>query len=395
MNDKDITRVIITLAELLIKNSQSIIEQNKRDLNSLQTKDKTLIDRLKIDRKKILKMVDSLHLICELGYPQNKIIYEFAHPIGLKVINKTVPFGSVLIIYESRPDVTVEAAAVAFKAGNRVLLKGGSEASFSNLYLSERWSTALSMCNQDTGFVRYLNYDRAETLRLIKEEEIKIDLIIPRGSKELLNFVKKNSSIPIIASGRGNNFIYIHSHCDFKLATDVILDGKRRISVCNALDKILLDQNLPDLDLKIDALIKSLVKNKIEVLDWSFIDKNTPGCEFDQYLKLLDEEFLSSKILITTVAGPEDAVSIINRFSGGHSATIITEDSRVAETFLDQTDCAAVYHNASTRFTDGGEFGMGAEIAISTQKLHSRGPLGIDQLVTNKWFIFGNGQTRN
>jgi len=397
MNSENKNRVLKTLAGLLKKNARNIIDQNTKDLLSLEKMDIALIERLKVDPRKIGSMIDSLTSISDANDPENENIYTFTHSNGMKVVNKRVPFGSVLIIYESRPDVTIEAAAVAFKAGNKVLLKGGKEARYTNLYLANLWNIALTICNQDPEIIRYLDYTRTETQKLISGDDMKIDLIIPRGGEELINYVKNNSSIPIIASGRGNNFLYIHAQCDFDLAIDVILDGKRRIGVCNALDKVLIDKNLPYLQSCIDKLKDSLKKENIEIVDRTDIDISLAAHnDIDITIaEILKEEFLSKKIFITIVPDVEMAISIINTFSGGHSATIITSENDVANEFLIQTDCAAVYHNASTRFTDGGEFGLGAEIAISTQKLHSRGPLGINQLVTNKWFIYGNGQVRN
>jgi len=395
MNSEDKNRILRTLAGLLKKNAQNIIDQNTKDLLSLEKRDIALIERLKVDPRKIGNMIDSLTSISDAKDPENENIYTFTHSNGMKVVNKSVPFGSVLIIYESRPDVTIEAAAVAFKAGNKVLLKGGKEARFTNQYLTGLWNVALTICNQDPEIVRYLDYNRQQTQKLISGDEMKIDLIIPRGGEELINYVRNNSSIPVIASGRGNNFLYIHSQCDFDLAIDVILDGKRRIGVCNALDKVLIDKNLPDLQTCIDKLKNSLKNENIEIVDRTDIEISLVTPDDIMIAEILKEEFLSKKIFITIVPGVEMAISIINTFSGGHSATIITSENDAANEFLLQTDCAAVYHNASTRFTDGGEFGLGAEIAISTQKLHSRGPLGINQLVTNKWFIYGNGQVRN
>ncbi|OFY40026.1 MAG: glutamate-5-semialdehyde dehydrogenase [Bacteroidetes bacterium GWF2_40_14] len=395
MNSENKNRVLKTLAGLLKKNAQNIIDHNTKDLLSLEKMDIALIERLKVDPRKIGSMIDSITSISDEKDPENENIYTFTHSNGMEVVNKRVPFGCVLLIYESRPDVTIEAAAVAFKAGNKVLLKGGKEARHTNLYLVDLWNIALTICNQDPEIIRYLDYNRQQTQKLISGEEMKIDLIIPRGGEELINYVKNNSSIPIIASGRGNNFLYIHSQCDFDLAIDVIVDGKRRIGVCNALDKVLIDKNLPNLQTCIDKLKDILKKEHIEVIDRTDIDISLAEPDDITIAEILKEEFLSKKIFIAIISDLENAVSVINSYSGGHSATIITTDNDAANEFLLQTDCAAVYHNASTRFTDGGEFGLGAEIAISTQKLHSRGPLGINQLVTNKWFIYGNGQVRN
>ncbi len=394
MNYKEKNRVLVTLVGLIKENSSQIIETNIKDINSSTGKNMALIERLKIDSNKIEGMVRSLESIIKLNDPEGKILQEYNHTNGLKIVNRCVPFGNVLILYESRPDVTIEAAALAFKSGNRVLLKGGKEAINTNLFLIKLWKRALHKCNQDINCIEYLDFNRSEIQKVIKGEMMNIDLIIPRGGEGLINYITKNSTIPIIAGGRGNNFLYIHSRCNLSIAINIILDGKTRIGVCNALDNILIDKSLPDLNQSIDIIIDNLWKRGIEVIDFTNI--NIAGSPLkDGVLKALEEEFLSKKILIGVVNSQTEAISIINRHSGKHSATIITECKKAAEEFMEQTDCAVVYHNASTRFSDGGEFGLGAEIAISTQKLHFRGPIGLEQFVTNKWFVFGNGQVRN
>ncbi len=300
-----------------------------------------------------------------------------------------------MIIYESRPDVTIEASILAFKAGNKVLLKGGGEARHSNKILVDLWQESLESVGLDTGIVKYLDLSRKEFQEMIKQNMENVDLIIPRGGAGLINFVKKKTDLPMLVSGRGNNFLFVDRFANFDMATKIILNGKSRISVCNALDKVLLDEKMDDLESKLRILVEELTKNKIEVIGSQKV------CDMDRRVKfvmedeILGEEFLSAKIYLSLVSDVKNAAEIINKYSGGHSATIISSDINNAKMFQDIVDCAAVYHNVSTRFTDGGQWGFGAEIAISTQKLHFRGPIGLNQLVTNKWYISGNGQIRS
>jgi glutamate-5-semialdehyde dehydrogenase len=206
--------------------------------------------------------------------------------------------------------------------------------------------------------------------------------------------VKKNSNIPVLISGRGNNFLYVDDEADFEMAKKIILNGKSRISVCNALDKVIINKNLPNLETQLLDLVQYLKENNLDVFGFGEILKLNSDLQKDENPELLKEEFLSEKIVILLANSLEEAIEIINENSGGHSASIITNNKIKAEKFQTEVDCGAVYHNASTRFTDGGEFGLSGEIAISTQKLHFRGPLGIHQLTTNKWFISGNGEIR-
>ena len=374
-------KVLTSLAALLHKNADKIIEANRQDILACKDPDPSLIDRLKVDEKKVAGMILALKMTTKLEDPEGKILSTFKHKNGLKIVNRAVPFGRILIIYEARPDVTIEAAAMAFKAGNRILLKGGSEAKKTNLMLTKLWHEALKENEFGTSYVEYLDIDREETQNLIKNNTHDVDLIIPRGGRGLIDYVRKNTDVPMIISGRGNNFLFVDEQCDFDMAIRIILNGKSRLSVCNALDKVLIHKDLPGRAEKLKKLRDALNEKGIKVLQ-----------EVSE--EVLEEEFLSAKILITTTGGLDEAIKTINKYSGGHSAVIVTKNRKMAERFQNEVDCATVYHNASTRFTDGGEFGMGAEIAIGTQKLHARGPIGTSQLVTNKWFIDGTGQVR-
>jgi glutamate-5-semialdehyde dehydrogenase len=384
--------VLRSLASLIIKHSESIKKANQKDLIACNQNDEALYDRLKVVGKKIKGMQASVLKVMQMDDPEGKILYSYEKEPGLTVENRVVPFGTILIIYESRPDVTIEAAITAFKAGNKILLKGGKEAKNTNLVLTNLWQQALEQNNQSKDLVQYLDYDRNQTQDLIQNKSHKIDVIIPRGGEQLINSIRENTHIPMIISGRGNNFMYIDSDVDIDMAIKIIVDGKSRISVCNALDKVLIHANLGVA--RLNKIISVLLANGIEIIANNFIcDLNTNVMPIEDE-NIYYQEFLSSKILLSQVNNMKEAIKSINKYSGGHSAVIVTDDSDNADKFQEQVDCAAVYHNASTRYTDGGEFGLGAEIAISTQKLHFRGPVGLNELVTNKWFIKGNGHVR-
>lgn len=386
--------VMLTMAALIDQHRNSILEINKSDVDNYNGDDLAMYDRLKVDEAKIDGMILSMEQLVSDADPLGKELYQFTHNNGMKIVNKSAPFGTVMIIYESRPDVTVEAAGIAFKSGNKILLKGGKESVQSNLKIVDLWHQALSKNNISTDWVEYLNYNRIETQAFLENPTQKIDLIVPRGGEKLIAFVKKNARCPVVVSGRGNNFIYVDKNADTDLALSVILNGKTtKISACNAVDKVLIHENLPNKEDFINQLIDKLKEFKVEIFGDEAIEK------FDQVMAIDNneiwmEEFLDYKILIGTVDEIGIAVDKINKFGGGHSSVIVTSDEEAATDFMNSVDSAAVYQNASTRFTDGGQFGLGGELAISTDKLHHRGPMGLQHLVTNKWYVYGNGQIR-
>ena len=386
--------VLLSMAKLIQQEREAILKANKKDVENYSGEDIAMYDRLKVDDSKIKGMIDSLKQLASLDDPLGHERFHFNHENGLKISNKTAPFGTVMIIYESRPDVTIEAGGIAFKSGNKILLKGGKESLNSNLVLVNLWHQALSENGISTNWVEYLQFDRQETQAFLEKPTQKVDLIIPRGGEKLIAFVKSNASCPVIVSGRGNNFVYVHSDADIEMALDIIVNAKTtRISVCNALDKVLIDNRLINKDVFVSKLIERLLEHNVEILvDDTFKDyQNVKEIENDS---IWYEEFLDYKIVIGSINSEIDAITKINKYSGGHSASIVTKNNEVAELFLNNVDCAAVYHNASTRFTDGFQFGLGGELAISTDKLHQRGPIGLQHLVTNKWYIHGNGQIR-
>lgn len=386
--------VLITMAQFIAKEKESILAKNKKDIARYNGDDLAMYDRLKIDEGKIEGMILSLEQLVTATDPIGKELYHFTHANGLKITNKTAPFGTVLIIYESRPDVTVEATGIAFKSGNKILLKGGKESLNSNLKIVELWHKALTKHNISTDWVEYMNYNRSETQTFLETPTQKVDLIVPRGGEKLIAFVKQNATCPVIVSGRGNNFIYVDAEADSDIALDIIINGKTaKISACNAVDKVLINCDLPYRKIFIKKLIGKLLEFNIAL--FGDIDLETfENVSAYENEAIWYEEFLDYKILIGSVSTVEEAIAKINKYGGGHSASIITKNEETASTFMESVDAAAVFQNASTRFTDGGQFGLGGELAISTDKLHHRGPMGLQHLVTNKWYIKGNGQIR-
>ncbi len=386
--------VLLSMEHLITAEKVEILNANKMDVNNYNGVDLAMYDRLKVDEEKISGMILSLQQLIADVDPIGKELYHFIHENGLKIMNKSAPFGTVLIIYESRPDVTVEAAGIAFKSGNKILLKGGKESINSNLKIVDLWHKALIENNISTNWVEYLNYNRTETQVFLERPTQKVDLIVPRGGENLIAFVKQHATCPVIVSGRGNNFIYVDNEADLDIALKVIINGKTtKISACNAVDKVLINNNLPNRELFIKRLINKLLVSNIEILGDVTLSIYKNVSEFENE-DIWYEEFLDYKIVIGSVNSSEEAIAKINKYCGGHSAVIISKNDETATTFMESVDSAAVYHNASTRFTDGGQFGLGGELAISTDKLHHRGPIGLQHLVTNKWYIYGNGQIR-
>ncbi len=386
--------VLKTMMTLVGDNAQAILDANKIDMDNYDGADLAMGDRLKVNDEKIAGMVESLRQLAELEDPVGVERFHFTHDNGMQVYNRTASFGTVMIIYESRPDVTIEAGGIAFKSGNKILLKGGKESLRSNLAIVDLWHKALQANEVSTDWVEYLNYNRTETQAFLKNPTQRIDLIIPRGGERLIQFVKENAQCPVIVSGRGNNFVYVHKHADQQMALDIIVNAKTaKISACNAVDKVLIDADLPNKEAFEAKLLERLSASNVEILgDATFSKENNVSVIPND--AIWHEEFLDYKIVIGNISNTLAAIEKINEYSGGHSATIVTTAKAAADNFMAAVDCAAVYHNASTRFTDGFEFGLGGELAIGTDKLHQRGPIGLQHLVTNKWYVHGEGQIR-
>jgi glutamate-5-semialdehyde dehydrogenase len=386
--------VLSRMAALLEQERTVIKATNQQDLANYSGDDLAMEKRLLVDDTKIDGMILSLQQLASQEDPVGQVRFNFTHENGLKISNKTAAFGTILIIYESRPDVTVEAGGIAFKSGNKILLKGGKESLLSNLKIVSLWHQALKDNDVATSWVEYLNYDRTETQAFLEKPTQKVDLIVPRGGENLINFVKKHATCPVIVSGRGNNFVYVNAEADIEKAIAIIVNGKTsNISVCNALDKVLIDTNLPNWEIFAKQIIRELQLFNVTVLGDYAVAKATGVKQIESDL-IWYEEFLDYKIVIGSTNSDQEAIEKINKYCGGHSASIITQNDTVAQEFMENVDTAAVYHNASTRFTDGGQLGLGGELAISTDKLHQRGPIGLQHLVTNKWYIYGDGQIR-
>ncbi|MFT7230696.1 MAG: glutamate-5-semialdehyde dehydrogenase [Bacteroidia bacterium] len=387
--------VLQSMIEELDTNRFSIIEANKKDLKSYSGDDQALYDRLVVDEAMVDDMIRAVGEVKCQADPVGNVISEENLKNGLNIKNKTAPFGTIMIIYESRPDVTIEAAVLAFKANNKILLKGGKEAHNSNEELIKCWHNALEANSLDKDWIQYLKMDRDRTQEFLKNPDQKLDLIVPRGGERLIAFVKEHAKCAVLVSGRGNNFAYVAPDADTEKVIPVIVNAKTdKISGCNALDKVLIDIKHPYFEKIAQKIESELNKHDIQIIATDDLLKclNTTSKINDK--SVWSEEFLSKKAAMGSVNGLGNAIEFINTYSGGHSNIILTENTADASTFMEQIDSAAVYHNASTRFTDGGQMGVGAELAISTDKLHHRGPLGLKQLVTNKYYILGNGQIR-
>tara|TARA_R110002049_G_scaffold302258_1_gene494961 strand:+ start:11108 stop:12307 length:1200 start_codon:yes stop_codon:yes gene_type:complete len=387
--------VLKSMVRILNENHQLLLDANKKDIEAFTRDDQAMYDRLILNKKKIDGMVQAILEVEAQDDPLNKIISEKTLDSGLQVVNKTAPFGTIMIIYESRPDVTVEAAVLAFKANNKILLKGGKEALHSNTILVDFWHQALKENGLSTDYIQLMNMNREATQAFLKNPTEPLDLIVPRGGERLIKFVKDHAKCAVLVSGRGNNFLYVDKQTDWAKAIEVILNAKTdKISACNALDKILISTQVPEYDKKLKELQGVLKDHKVSIL----VDEPTKKVLKEEPLiqenDVWYEEFLELKCCIGSVDSVEEAIEKINTYCGGHSASIMTTNDATAKAFMQQVDCAVVYKNASTRFTDGGQIGVGAELAISTDKLHHRGPLGLKELVTNKYYVFGDGHVR-
>ncbi len=395
IDEKLKNQVLASMMTILDKNREDLLVANNKDLDAFNKEDQALYDRLVVDNSKIDGMIKAISEVKNQDDPVNKEISLRELDSGLKIINKTAPFGTIMIIYESRPDVTIEAAVLAFKANNKILLKGGKEAYNSNKLLVQFWHEALKENGLETDWIKMLELNREETQAFLKNPTEPIDLIVPRGGERLIQFVKENATCAVLVSGRGNNFLYVAEDADWKKTLEVIINAKTdKISGCNALDKVLVDKKIPYYADKVRELKDVLETSKVEVIVDAEIQKTLASSELIENESVWYEEFLAMKIAIGAVENMDEAISKINTYSGGHSSVILTEDTKKAASFMENIDSAAVYHNASTRFTDGGQMGVGAELAISTDKLHHRGPLGLKQLVTNKYFVYGDGHIR-
>lgn len=387
--------VLQSMIDNLDKERDAIIAANKKDLDSFDRDDQALYDRLVVDSAKVDDMIRAVREVKDQDDPVGTVISEDKLENGLHITNKAAPFGTIMIIYESRPDVTIEAAVLAFKANNKILLKGGKEAHHSNEELVKCWHQSLKDNGLAESWIQYLKMDRPTTQEFLRNPDQPLDLIVPRGGERLIDFVKEHAKCAVLVSGRGNNFAYVAPDADMEKVIPVLINAKTdKISGCNALDKILVDENHPEFEETLKSIEKALSDKGVQIVASGKVIGQLETNEKIDSEDVWYEEFLAMKAAITSVNGLDDAIEFINKYSGGHSNIILTETQEDAEKFMEQIDSATVYHNASTRFTDGGQMGVGAELAISTDKLHHRGPLGLKQLVTNKYYVLGNGQVR-
>ena len=387
-------KVLLDMAEIIEQNCEVIIEANKLDLNSAKQLGiaSAMIDRLSIDRDGIKQMCRALREVAQLEDPLEATSAVTQRPNGIRVSKKRIPLGVILMIYEARPNVTVEAASLAFKSGNAIILRGGKEALQTNLALAQCWRKALSQNDFSESLISVLSTpDRSLLDELLKMDEL-IDVVIPRGGEGLIRHVVRNSHIPVIKHYKGVCHLYVDQEADFDKAINIAINGKtQRPGVCNALEGIIVHQNIAEDFLPL--LAKAVEQYDVEILGCetacSVLKKINVATEAD-----FDTEFLSLKMTLKVVQDLEEAISFIDRFGSGHTEVIVTENNQVAEKFLNRVDASVVMWNASSRFSDGGELGLGAEIGISTSKLHAYGPMGLAQLTSEKFVVVGNGQVR-
>lgn len=393
MGTNEKNRVLSEISSLLRSHVTEIIGANKLDIETARANGMSdaMIDRLTLTEQRIGGMADGVDKVISLPDPVGAVIGGSDLPNGLHVIKKRVPIGTIGIIFESRPNVTVDAATLCFKAGNTVILRGGSDAINSNKALVGLMRTALRNCGVNENAVQLVeDTSRAVANAMMKLNKY-IDLLIPRGGGGLIHAVIENATIPVIQTGEGNCHVYVDESADIDMAVNVINNAKtQRPSVCNAIENILVHEKAaPELFRKLDMLWQGRVAIRGDEETAKLVKVEKIADDTDYATEFLDYR-LSSKV----VKSLDEAIEHINRFGTKHSECIVTQSLRSAEIFQQRIDAAAVYVNASTRFTDGFEFGLGAEIGISTQKLHARGPMGLEALTTYKYLINGNGQIR-
>ncbi len=396
IDDQEISAILNKLASKIIEKTERILKFNKEDLKSIDEKD-PLYDRVLLTPERIEAMAASIREIAGYNSPLDIVLEEKTLSNGLNLKKVSVPIGVIGVIFEARPNVVIDIFTLCFKSKNVCVLKGGSKSEKSNEVLCEIIQNVIMENNADLkSAITLLPNDRDLIADFLRADEY-IDMIIPRGGKKLIDFVRENSKVPVIETGAGVVHTFFDESGDLKNGIDIIFNAKTsRPAVCNALDTLLIHENrLDDLNVLINDLIAKQVEIRADERSYEIIKEKYPA----ELLKFATDEdfgteFLSLKLSVKVVCDVMEAVDHINNFGSKHSEAIITENMENAEYFLKNVDAAAVYVNASTRFTDGGVFGLGAEVGISTQKLHARGPMGIRELTTYKWLIHGDGQVR-
>lgn len=385
---------LLAMADYLVKYEDFIIEANKIDLQEAVNRGtaKTMLDRLALDKDRVQGMANGLRQVASLPDPVGEVVSMWTRPNGLQIGQKRVAMGVIGIIYEARPNVTSDAAGLCFKAGSAVILRGGKEAIYSNKAIVKVLIEALKSVNLPENSIQLIEDTSREVATEMMRLNEYIDVLIPRGGAGLIKAVVNNATVPVIETGTGNCHIYIDEDCDFEMAKNIIINAKTsRPSVCNAAEKLLVNEKIAEAFMPF--ILKELRGNGVEVRG----DESAIAYDKDVVLASEEEwynEYLDYKIGIKVVKDIDEAIMHINNYSSGHSEAIVTKSYESSQKFLQRVNSAAVYVNASTRFTDGEEFGFGAEIGISTQKLHARGPMGLKELTTIKYIIYGNGQTR-
>jgi glutamate-5-semialdehyde dehydrogenase len=383
---------LMALSMALLDSKDLILKANELDLINNDHLSDTLKDRLRLTSNRLDLMAEALVQLSQAEDPVNQLISETKRPNGLRIQKVSVPMGVIAMIYEARPNVTIDAAALAFKAGSAVVLRGGKEALNSNKAFISILRSTLKSLDLDPELIQLIEDPDKELAKDLMRANGLVDLLIPRGSARLIKTVLESATVPVLETGVGNCHAYVEKSADQAMALRIILNAKcSRPSVCNALEKVLIDEAIAETFLP--KLILELRQAQVNILG------DQKAKDIDPSLELATEEdwsteYLDLKIAIKIVTGLDEALDHIQKYSSKHSETIISSDKHKAQRFLDEVDAAAVYHNASTRFTDGGEFGFSAEIGISTQKMHARGPVGLVELCSYKYKIFGEGQIR-
>lgn len=385
-------RGLLRAAEALVSRREEILRVNREDLDAAAANQMkaSLLDRLKLTEERIAGIAEGIRQVAALDDPIGEVLAMKKRPNGLLIGQKRVPIGVIGIIYEARPNVTADAFALCFKTGNPVILKGGSDAIRSNKKIVEIIQDALLEEGLPGDALLLIQATDRETTREFMRLRSYVDVLIPRGSAGLIRSVVENSTIPVIETGSGNCHIYVDESADFQMALDIIHNAKtQRIGVCNACESLVLHQ----------SVVKEFVPRLVEALKGVEIRGDREVCQAAHGIIPATEEdwgteYLDYILSVKTVGDIDEAIEHINRYNTKHSEAIITKDYNCAQKFLNEIDAAAVYVNASTRFTDGFEFGFGAEIGISTQKLHARGPMGLKELTSLKYIIYGDGQVR-
>ncbi len=385
---------LAAIADAITEHTDELISANELDMEEGRKNGMKagLLDRLKLSPDRIKAMAEGIRQVAALSDPVGEVIKMWTRPNGLKIGQKRVPIGVIGIIYESRPNVTLDAFGLCFKAGNAVILKGGSDAINSNIAITKVIRDSLSASGITPDCIQLIeSTDRAVTNEFMHMNDF-VDVLIPRGGKGLIKAVVNNATIPVIETGTGNCHVYVDASADQNMALDIIENAKtQRVGVCNACESLLVHKDIADEF--IPRLAERLFAHDVEIRgderSRMIIPKFTPATDEDY-----GTEYLDYIVSLKVVDDIDEAIMHINRYNTGHSEAIVTNDYNNSQKFLDEVDAAAVYVNASTRFTDGFEFGFGAEIGISTQKLHARGPMGLLALTTTKYIIYGNGQIR-